>query len=94
MLGNVGGEEQVGLALRNSDLAILSSRSLVVGGRLVGDGGSTATVTGDTDDIVQTRLVDRRVLGVPAANASGVSVNDGDLDVGVLEGDDSGSGTT
>ena len=94
VLGNVGGEEQVGLALRNSDLAILSSRSLVVGGRLVGDGGSTATVTGDTDDIVQTRLVDRRVLGVPAANASGVSVNDGDLNVGVLEGDDSGSGTT
>jgi hypothetical protein len=43
---------------------------------------------------VQTGLVDRRVLGVPAANASGVSVNDGDLDVGVLEGDDSGSGTT
>lgn len=94
VLGNVGGEEQVGLALSNSDLAILSSRALVVGGGLVGDGGSTATVTGDTDDIVQTGLVDRRVLGVPATNASGVSVNDGDLNVGVLESDDSGSGTT
>lgn len=94
VLGNVGGEEQVGLALSNGDLAIVSSRALVVGSRLIGDGGSTATVTGDTDDIVQTGLVDGRVLGVPAADASDVSVNDGDLDVGVLESDDSGGGTT
>ena len=86
VLGNVGGEEQVGLALSNLGLAISAG--------LAGDGGSTATITGDTDDIVQAGLVDRRVLGVPAANASGVSVNDSDLDVGVLEGDDSGGGTT
>jgi len=94
VLGDVGREEQVRLALIDGNLALLGGGTLAVGGRLVRDLGRSATITGDSDDIVQTRLVDRRVAGVPTSDTVGVSVDDGDLDVGVLESNDSGSRAT
>jgi hypothetical protein len=94
VLGNVGGEEQVGLALSNGDLAVLSRGTLTISGRLIGDLGRSATITGNSDDIVQTGLVDRGVAGVPTANAGGVSVDDSNLNVRVLESDDSSGRAT
>ena len=82
------------LSARAASLALLGGGTLAVGGRLVRDLGRSATITGNSDDIVQTRLVDRRVAGVPTSDTVGVSVDDGDLDVGVLESNDSGSRAT
>jgi hypothetical protein len=94
MLGNVGREEQVRLALIDGDLTLLAGGALAVGGRLAGDLGRSATITGNSDDIVQTGLVDGRVAGVPASDTVGVSVDDGNLNLGVLESNDSGSRAT
>jgi hypothetical protein len=94
VLGDVGGEEQVRLALIDGDLALLSGGALAVGGRLARDLARSATITGDSDDVVQTRLVNRRVTGVPASDTVNVSVDDGDLNVGVLESNDSGGRAT
>lgn len=88
VLGNVGREEQVGLALIDSNLALLSGGALAIGGGLAGDLARSATITGDSDDVVQTRLVDRRVAGVPTSDTVNVSVDDSDLNLGVLESND------
>ena len=84
---DVGREEEVALAAGHGDLAIL-------GRRLAREAGITAAVAGDTHNVVHARLVNGRVAGVPAADAHRVAVDDGDLDVWVLVGDDSGSRTT
>lgn len=89
--GDVGAEEQVAGARGHGGLAIVVGGALAVGGGLVGEGGLAGTVTGDADDVVQAGLVDGRVARVPAADTGLVAVDDGDLDVGVLEGND-GSG--
>lgn len=94
VLSNIGREEQVGLALIDGDLALLSGGALAVGGGLAGNLARSATITGDSDDVVQTRLVDRRVAGVPTSDTVNVSVDDGDLNLGVLESNDSGSRAT
>jgi hypothetical protein len=94
VLGNIGRKEQVGLALIDGDLTLFSGGALAVGGRLARDLASSATITGDSDDIVQARLVDRRVAGVPASDTGDISVDDGNLDLGVLESNDSSSRAT
>jgi hypothetical protein len=94
VLGNVGREEQVGLALVNSDLTVLSGGTLAVGGRTVGDAERSATITGNSDNIMQTGLVDRGVTGVPTADTGDVSIDDSHLDVRVLESNNGGSRTT
>lgn len=83
-LGNGGGEEEVGGTGRDGQLV-----AGVVD--VAQDGGLAGTITGDTNNVVQARLVDGRVVRVPATDAVLVAVDDGDLDVGVLEGND-GSG--
>lgn len=94
VLGDVGREEQIRLALIDGNLALLGGGTLAVGGGLIRDLGRSATITGNSDDIVQTRLVDRRVAGVPTSDTVGVSVDNGDLDVGVLESNDSSGRAT
>lgn len=86
--GDVGAEEQVALARGDGGLAIVAAGALAVRGGLVGKGGLAGAVTGDADNVVQAGLVDGRVARVPAADAGLVAVNDGDLDVRVLEGND------
>lgn len=94
MLGNVGRKEQVGETLLKFKLALLSTRSLTVRGRLVGNLCGTSTIAGNTDNVVQTGLVDGRVEGVPATDTGGVSVDNSNLNVRVLESDNSGSWAT
>jgi hypothetical protein len=94
VLGNVGREEQVGLALVNSDLTLLSGGTLAVGGRTVGDLERSATITGNSDNIMQTGLVDRGVTGVPTADTGDVSIDDSHLDLRVLESNNGRSRTT
>jgi hypothetical protein len=76
-------EEQIGLPGRHS-------RGLLVlvgfGGRIL-DSALSSSIAGDAQDVVQTGLVDRGVLRVPSSDSLLVSVDDVDLDVGVLEGD-------
>lgn len=83
---DVGAEEQVGRTLGQGRL--LASAGVEA------DGSGSAAITGNTDDVVQTRLVDGRVLGVPAADSGLVSVDNGDLDVRVLVGNHGRGGTT
>ncbi len=49
------------------------------------------TVPGNAQDVVQARLVDRGMLGVPPADAVRVSIDDSDLNMGVVKGDHGGS---
>lgn len=64
VLGDVGREEKVGLAGLKSNL--------VRGTVLVGDGRGTSAITSNADNVVQTGLVDGRVLRVPSADSGGV----------------------
>lgn len=86
-LGNVAGdvsaEEEVGLSSSNRGLA-LEGQFVVAG--LARNVGRTATIAGNADNVVQARLVDGRMARVPSADPGHVSVDDGDLDVRVLEG--------
>ena len=49
------------------------------------------TVPGNAQNVVQAWLVDGGMLGVPPADAVLVSVDDGDLNMGVVKGDHGGS---
>lgn len=53
-----------------------------------------SAIASDADNVVQARLVDGGVLRVPAADTGLVTVDDDNLEVRVLEGNNSGSGTT
>jgi hypothetical protein len=46
------------------------------------------------DNLIQTGLIDGKVIGIPSVNTSLVQINNGDLDVVALVGDDGTSGTT
>lgn len=92
--GDVGGEEEVALAGADADLAIVGGVGVGVGCGLVGEEGLAGAVAGDADNVMQAGLVDGRVPRVPAADAVLVTVDDGDLDVGVLEGEDGGGRAT
>lgn len=85
-LGDIGGEEQVGFA--GSNLGV-GARGGVAGNRSV-----AGTITGNSYNVLQTGLVDGRVLGVPATDSGLVTVDNSNLDVRVLEGNYSRSRTT
>lgn len=89
--GDVSAEEEVGLSSSNRGLALLRD-DLVAG--LARNVGVAAAITGNADNVVQARLVDGRVAGVPSADSGHVSVHNGDLDVRVLEGNDCGGRAT
>ena len=91
---NISAEEEVSHTLGNLGLALITGGGFASGSRLVGEGGFSGAVTSDTDDVVQTGLVDGRMLRVPSSNSGLVSVNDCNLDVGVLECNDGSRGTT
>jgi hypothetical protein len=78
-LGDIGREEEV----------LLTSRKFNSGCSIDGNFCGVRAVTGDSYDLVETRLMDRRVLRVPFADSSGVFVYDRDSDIGILECNDS-----
>jgi hypothetical protein len=85
-LADIGGEEQVAGSHPNLSLVGVTLAR-------VEDDAATA-IAGYTDDVAEARLVDGRVLRVPAADSSDVAVDDGHLDVRVLECDDSSGRAT
>jgi hypothetical protein len=86
-LADISREEEVGRTVLNDSI-------VVFGLGLAGEGGLAATITGDADNVPQAGLVDGGVFRVPATDTSLVAVDDGDSDVRVLEGKNSGSRTT
>jgi hypothetical protein len=86
--GHISGEEEVALAGSDTEVAKVGVDGVGVAGGLVGEEGLAAAITGDADNVMQAGLVDGRVSRVPATNSGLVAVDDGDLDVRVLEGED------
>lgn len=89
--GDVGAEEEVALSSSNLGLALLGGGSH---GGLARDAGLTAAITGNADNVVQAGLVDGRMARVPSADTGHVSVDNGDLDMRVLESNDRGGRAT
>jgi hypothetical protein len=61
--------------------------SLLDGGIYI-RGEEQVLATALKDNLIQTRFVNGKVVGIPSINASLVQVNDGDLDVMALVSDD------
>lgn len=91
---NIGGEEEVALARRHADLAVVRGECFSGGRSVIGEEGLAATIAGDADNVMQAGLVDGGVSRVPAADPGLVTIYDGDLDVRVLKGEDSSSWAT
>lgn len=90
--GDVGAEEEVALSGSDLGLALFRGGRLVAG--LARDARLAAAITGNSDNVVQTGLVDGRMARVPSADTGHISVHNCDLDVRVLEGNDCGGRAT
>jgi hypothetical protein len=91
VLSNICGKEEVAHATRDTcdgsairHFAAGADRAGVRAG-IDREGCVTATIAGNADNVVQSGLVDRRVVRVPASDASLIAVHDGDADVRILE---------
>jgi hypothetical protein len=63
-------------------------------GSFVQESELAGAVSGDAENLAQTRLIDRRMMRVPATDTRFVLVDYGNPNMRVLKGDNSGSRTT
>lgn len=86
-------EEQVGLSGRHDYLAAGQRRIgqdlgiTYVGGLCIGDDRFSCAISGNPHDLLETRLVDRRVSTVPASDSALIEVDHCHANVWVVEGD-------
>lgn len=85
--GHISGEEEVALTGSDTEVAKVGVDGVGVAGGLVGEEGLATAVAGDANNVMQAGFVNGRVSRIPATDSGLVTVDDGDLDARVLEGE-------